>query len=407
MAKSADDFIQYLHVLFRESRLQGRDPNTEFIHLRGIIIEFISNCSRMTSALAREKCPLKFTDGSLPETRLILPPADFNIKEERAQLNAASNAEEFLEIMKNRSTPKSARKDSKKAHGKKHSLSPPESPRSKVQKRLEAAVATKSTSASEDSTKKHIKLMIRGANGVSSPPMSKAAQQTSTNGESPHQAKQDVSSHMEVDSNQQETQMEDASAPKAEKNLPALCRSDVLEIATAAQDITADQWEEFKPKLLSMLDQLRADPTPKQSEAAVTRLQSAISIIGQERSLIPAEAWKEYEEKLINKAKEGDFDADWSTRLSKIGKIIWQEEELAAMASRDWERLRAAARTWTILAEVTGPMGDEQLSTEWLLQKLGDVDFQERLFACRDRLAAIKGPSEATEDAPADSEEVQ
>ncbi|KAH7197991.1 uncharacterized protein B0J16DRAFT_329563 [Fusarium flagelliforme] len=335
----------------------------------------------MTSALAREKCPLKFTDGSLPETRLVLPPADFNIEEERAQLNAASNAEEFLEIMKNRSTPKSARKDSKKAHGKKHSISPPESPRSKVQKRLEAAVASKTTSANEDSAKKHIKLMIRGASGVSSP--------SSTTSPYPLEPQQD-------------TQMEDASALNAEKNLPALCRSDILEIVTAAQHITADQWEEFKPKLLSMLDQLQADPTPKQSEAAVTRLQSAISIIGPERSLIPAEAWKEYEEKLIKKAKDGDFDADWSTRRSKIGKIIWQEEELVAMGSRDWDRLRAAARTWTILAEVTGPMGDEQLSNEWLLQKLGDVDFQERLFACRDRLMAIKGPSEAT-----DSEEVQ
>ena len=196
---------------------------------------------------------------------------------------------------------------------------------------------------------------------------------------------------------QQEIQMEDASAPDAEKILPAFCRSDVLEIATAAQNITADQWEEFKHKLLSMLDQLQPDPTPEQSEAAVTRLQSAISIIGQERSLIPAEAWKEYEEKLIKKAKDGDFDADWNTRLSKIGKIIWQEEELVAMESRNWDRLRAAAHAWTILAEVTGPMGDEQRSNEWLLQKLGDVDFQERLFACRDRLVAIEGPA-ASED---------
>lgn len=36
------------------------------------------------------------------------------------------------------------------------------------------------------------------------------------------QAKQDVSSHMKIDLNQQETQMEDASAPNAEKNLPAV-----------------------------------------------------------------------------------------------------------------------------------------------------------------------------------------
>ncbi|KAJ4131667.1 hypothetical protein NW768_005860 [Fusarium equiseti] len=395
MAKSADDFIQYLHALFGESRLQGRDPDSEFIHLRGIIIEFVSNCSRMTSALAREKCPLTFTDGSLPETRLVLPPVDFNIEEKRSQLNATSNAEEFLEIMRNRSTPKSASKDSKKAHGKKHSLSPPESPRSKVQKRLEAAVASKTKSANEDSTKKHIKLMIRGATDT---PKESNDAKTDGRATSP-------SSSMP----QQDSQMEDASAPSTEKNLPALCRSEVLEIVTAAQNITVDQWEEFKPKLLGMLDQLQADPTPKQSEAAVARLQSAIAIIGEERSLIPPEAWNEYEEKLIKKAKDGDFDADWSTRRSKIGKIIWQEEELVAMGSRDWERLRAAARTWTILAEVTGPImeGDEQRSNGWLLQKLGDVDFQEKLFACRDRLAAITGRSEATEDAPADSEEDQ
>ncbi|KAL4729250.1 hypothetical protein ACLX1H_003664 [Fusarium chlamydosporum] len=439
MVKLGKKLIEHLQAIFREAELRGYSTTAEFVHLRSAIIVFVSNCRRMNFAQAREKCPLLFTDGSQPQAQLIQPPANFDIEDKRAQLNAANTAQDFIEIMKTPNKPKSARKDSKKkGTGKKRSLSPPESPTSKVQRRTEAAVTSKITPTTEQSLTTRIKLTNRDAKGVAGSPVSKTSRQTnhqavpgSTNEESFNQANQAMSNSMEIDSSggndaekngtsimqqatnnevvdqsatspnpqqhQEDTQMEDVSVKNVEGHLSPFCRSDILEIVTAAQDITANRWDEFKPKLLTMLDKLQADPTPKQSEAAIRRLQYTISSIEQERSLIPTEKWEKYEAKLIRKAKEGVFDSNWETRLSKIGRIIYFEEEEAAMQSQDWGRLRAAARTWTILAEVTGPVleeGDEQRSNEWLLQKLGDIDFLEKMFACKKRLAAIKGPSQ-------------
>ncbi|GKU02647.1 hypothetical protein FLAG1_05164 [Fusarium langsethiae] len=435
MTKSSNDFVESLHALFREAGLKGRNPETEFIHLRSNIVEFISNRNRTTPTRANRP-PFQFTDGSKPETRLASLSPDMGIDEKRTQLNAANTASEFLEVLKGRNEHKSARKDSKKkTSGKKRSISPPESPKSKVQKRLEAAAASKTIAATKDSPKKRIKFTKGGAKDASSSLVPKTAQQTNNNivtkptkiGESPNQAIQETlipketnpssgklagnngttttqseSNEKGADSSamfpkpshsEEDAPREDASVTSTDNHLPPFCRSDILDVVTAVKDVTANQWDGFKPTLLGMLDKLRGDPTPEQEEAAERRLRSAIASIEQERSLIPTEAWARYEEKLVKKAKDGVFDADWSTRLSKISRIIWLEEEEAAMRSKDWNRLRAAARTWTILAEVAGPMmedGDEQRSNEWLIEKLGDIDFLERLFASKERLAAIK-----------------
>jgi hypothetical protein len=432
MTKPSTELIEYFHALFHEAGLKGRDPGIEFLHLRGIIVEIISSYNRTT--LARDNCrTLHFTDGSEPETGLEMPTSSLDIYDKRSQLEAASTAHEFIEILKGRNEPGSARKDSKKKKttGKKRSLSPPESPRNKVQKRLETAAASKATTSTKDSPKKRIRFTKGGAKDVTSSLVPKTAQQTNNhtlpkapkNGESSNQADQEMLSPKGIDpssgkvaekngttttqqesndegadiskppDHEEDTPMEDAPVTNTENHLPPFCRSDILEVVTVVNDVTANQWDEFKPKLLSMLNKLQADPTPKQSEAAVRRLQSAIANIEQERSLIPAEAWEKYEEKLIKKAKDGVFDADWSTRKSKIGRIIWLEEEEEAMKNKDWKRLRAAAHTSTILAEVAGPMmeeGDEQRSNEWLLEKLRDINFMERMFACKERLAAIK-----------------
>ncbi|KAM0241873.1 hypothetical protein ACHAPO_001572 [Fusarium lateritium] len=436
MTKSSNEFIESLHALFLEARLKGLNPETEFVHLRSKIVECISNRNHTTPTRVN-RLSLLFTDGSKPETRLVSPSSDMEINEKRAQFYSANTASEFIEVLKGRHEHKSSRKDSKKkTSGKKRSISPPESPKSKAQKRLEAAAASKATTATEDSPKKRIRVFTKGgdkdANNSLAP---KTSQQTNTNTvaeptaneESPVPANQEMlnlkeanpssgkaaekngTTNAQQESNEkgadssttfpkpsnpeEDTPMEDASVTSTDNHLPPFCRSDILDVITVVKDVTANQWDEFKPTLLGMLDKLQGDPTPEQEEAAVRRLRSAIASIEQERSLIPTEAWERYEGKLFKKAKDGVFDADWSTRLSKISRIIWLEEELAAMMSKDWNRLRAAARTWAILAEVAGPMmeeGDEQRSNEWLIEKLGDIDFMEKLFACKERLAAIK-----------------
>ncbi|KAG8667363.1 hypothetical protein FPOAC2_12527 [Fusarium poae] len=435
MTKPSNELAESLNDLFLEARLKGLDPQTEFVHLRSKIVECISNRNRTTPTRANRRS-LLFTDGSKPETCLVSPSSDMEINEKRAHLYAANTASEFIEVLKGRNEHKSARKDSKKkSSGKKRSISPPESPKSKVQRRLEAGATSKATTATQDSPKKRIKFTKGGAKDASGYIVPKTVQQTNNdtatkpaaNEECSDQADQETlslneispssgklaekngtmnaqqeSSEKRADSSatfpkhshpEEDTTMEEASVTSTDNYLPSFCRSDLLDIATVVKDVTASQWEQFKPTLLRMLDRLQGDPTPKQEEEAVRRLRSAIASIEQERALIPTEAWERYEAKLFKKAKDGVFDADWNTRLSKISKIIWMEEEEAAMRSKDWDRLRAAARTWAILAEVAGPMmedGDEQRSNEWLIEKFGDIDFMERLFSCKERLAAIK-----------------
>ncbi|UZP45965.1 hypothetical protein NXS19_013777 [Fusarium pseudograminearum] len=417
MTKPGTEFIESLHALFREAGLKGRDPEIEFIHLRSGLIRFISKRASPTRASCR---PLRFTDGNKPNTHLVSPSPDFNVDEKRAQLDAANTASDFIDVLKGRNEHRSSRKESrKKTSGKKRSISPPESPKSKVQKRIEAVATSKAAISTKDSPKKRIKFTKGVAKDANSSPVPKAAQQTNNhtvptttaNVESSNQADQEILSPKETNpsngklaekngtaSTQQESD-ERGGDSSAMLTKPPHCEEDTpMEDASVAStdnhlppsvDLTSSTLL-LRPKMSMRINGMNSSP---RFSASVRRLQSAIASIEQERSLIPSESWKKYEDKLFKKAKDGVFDADWGTRLAKISRIIWIEEEEAAMNSKDWDRLRAAARTWAILAEVAGPMmeeGDQQRSNEWLLEKLGDIDFMERLFACKERLAAIE-----------------
>jgi hypothetical protein len=199
---------------------------------------------------------------------------------------------------------------------------------------------------------------------------------------------------------QEDTHMEDIEdIPDDNAENPLVDRRPgVLEVATAVTDIGPSEWIEFKPKLLNMLDRMQAVPTPEESNEALKRLQTAISHTKPERALIPADTWAEYEKKLIDYAKKGYFESAWAERHERIGKVIYLKEEQAAVQGGDWDRLRAAARIWVMLTDTTAPPQESlkpNESDKWLVDRLGDITFLERMFACKKRMEAIKvtGPA--------------
>ncbi|KAF4945419.1 hypothetical protein FGADI_11921 [Fusarium gaditjirri] len=437
MAIPGIDFTKSLEDLFGEAGDNGRDANTEFIHLRGSLINYITTVGSgsLTAAKARAKYNLKFTDGTEPETHLAFFPSNHNITEKRPQLDAATTAEEFIEILGTVfSEQKSRSRRKKKSNKKRSNATPPESPMSNAQKRLEAEAANKTPSATDDSPRKRIKLNTSKNKGdVSESAVFSTAHQSKVNTSTEFPSTENmvnddgasILGSMDIDSstssshnkgeemNGEQTPAEgqkhhDSAAERPSQDredthmndadtemLPAYCRSDILEVVAAAEAIEDHQWRDFKPKLLEMLSHMHQEPTPEQHEKASKRLSIAIAQTEQERSLIPVEAWKKYEEKLTDETKKGLFDCLWSRRLFKVGKIIYLQEEEAAMESQCWERLRAAARICAILVEMSAKPEeqDNQNETEvWLIEKLGDISFLEKLFACKERLGAIKGP---------------
>ncbi|KAM0562765.1 hypothetical protein ACHAPJ_001605 [Fusarium lateritium] len=427
------DFVNSLAVLFEEAGGNGRDGNIEFTHLRSPILEFIASCGQMTAAKARANCDLKFIDGNEPETILALPPSKLNLDEKRAQLDTASTSEEFIEILRDLiNKQKSPRRSPRqRTAGRKRTNTPPESPRNKAQRRLEAADAAKAAAATETSLKKtpRIKLRPGSKSGVPNPPNSKVAQQPNggtiseltSNGKPSHQINPNMPGPMDIDHSstsapsqgkhtktQEKPNNEDASlVPNAldpsrnqedthmEDVPPANRRPGTYEVADAAKDIESHQWDEFKPKLLDMLAKMCADPTREEIEATLKRLQLAINHLEPERALIPAATWDSYEKKLVNAAKKGLFENPWLERQERVGRIIYLQEEEAVMESQDYDRLRAAARIWAMLTEMTAPPQepvDRERSEKWLVERLGDITFLERLFACKERLGAIEVP---------------
>ncbi|VZH96502.1 unnamed protein product, partial [Fusarium fujikuroi] len=322
----------------------------------------------------------------------------------------------------------------KRSSSKRSNASPPESPMNNAQKCLEAEAANKALSTPDDSPRKRIKLNTsKNKSDVSEPAVFSTAHQskdkTPTQVPSPEDTVDNdgtsVLGPMDIDSgatssqgkveevngeqntvegqnnhdsaaqrplqDRDNTRMNDANT----ESLPAYCRSDILEVVTAVEGIEEHQWKDFKPKLLEMLGQMHKEPTLEQHEKALKRLSIAIAQTEQERSLIPVEAWKRYEEKLTDETKKGLFDCLWSRRLFKVGKIIYLPEEEVAMESQCWKRLKAAARICAILIEMTAKPEeqDNQKDTDmWLIEKLGDISFLEKLFACKDRLGVIRGP---------------
>ncbi|KAF5634371.1 hypothetical protein F25303_8860 [Fusarium sp. NRRL 25303] len=437
MAIPGNDFMKSLEDLFSEAGAKGRDAKTEFIHLRSSLIGYIATTSGhgLTAARARAKYNLKFTDGTEPETHIAFFPSSHDITEKRPQLEAATTTEKFIGIIGTVFSEQRSRSRKKKRSSRKRSnASPPESPMNNAQKRLEAEAANKALPTPDDSPRKRIKLNTsKNKSDVSEPAVFSTAHQskdkTPTQVPSPEDTVNDddasVLGPMDIDSSatssrdkveevngeqstvegqnnhdsaaerplqdRDDTRMNDADT----ESLPAYCRSDILEVVTAVEGIEEHQWKDFKPKLLEMLGQMHKEPTPEQHEKALKRLSIAIAQTEQERSLIPVEAWKRYEEKLTDETKKGLFDCLWSRRLFKVGKIIYLTEEEVAMESQCWERLKAAARICAILIEMTAKPEeqDNQKDTDmWLIEKLGDISFLEKLFACKDRLGAIRGP---------------
>jgi hypothetical protein len=440
------DFLESLRLLFDEAGRSSRDAKLEFIHLRGIIIEFVASCAHMSSAKARANCTFKFADGTEPENILALPPSKLNIEENRAELHTAATAEEFIEILRTiinkRKSPRQTAKEKREAR--KRTNTPPESPKGKVQKRQEAAkpIKEKFTTTPENSPNKaaRIKWLHQHfkENAAQSPSSNRKKHIGRTMTESLGNEKplDDVNlnepGRMELDSStlparsqseaktgekqqemaepeegftsicpqiehQEDTHMEDVPDDAAE-NLPVDRRPGVLEVATAVTDIGPSEWVEFKPKLLDMLHRMQAVPTPEESNEASKRLQMAIFHTKPERALIPADTWAEYEKKLVDYAKRGYFESAWAERHERIGKVIYLREEEAAIESDNWDRLRAAVRIWVMLTDTTAPLQESlkpNESDKWLVKRLGDIAFLERMFACKKRMKAmqVSGPA--------------
>ncbi|KAH7239150.1 hypothetical protein BKA59DRAFT_531958 [Fusarium tricinctum] len=443
------DFLESLRLLFDEAGRNGRDAKLEFTHLRGIIIEFVASCAHMSSAKARANCTFTFADGAESENILALPPSKLNIEESRAELHNAATAEEFIEILRTiinkRKSPRQTAKEKREAR--KRTNTPPESPKGKIQKRQEAAkpIKEKFTTTPENSPNKAARIKWLHDNlkkKATQPPSSNRKNsigRTMTGSLGNDKPLEDVDSDepgcMELDSNtllapsqsetntaekqqemmepeegstsicpkleqQEDTHMEDIEdIPDDNAENPLVDRRPgVLEVATAVTDIGPSEWIEFKPKLLNMLDRMQAVPTPEESNEALKRLQTAISHTKPERALIPADTWAEYEKKLIDYAKKGYFESAWAERHERIGKVIYLKEEQAAVQGGDWDRLRAAARIWVMLTDTTAPPQESlkpNESDKWLVDRLGDITFLERMFACKKRMEAIKvtGPA--------------
>lgn len=443
------DFLESLRLLFEEAGRNGRDAKLEFTHLRGIIIEFVASCAHMSSAKARANCTFTFADGADSENILALPPSKLDIEESRAELHAAATAEEFIEILRTiinrRKSPRQTAKEKREAR--KRTNTPPESPKGKIQKRQEAAkpIKEKFTTTPENSPGKAARLrwmhqtMKEKAAESSSSNRNKHIGRTMTESRGNDIPLEDVNSdepgHMELDSNtlpalsqseantgerqqdtmepeegstsicpkleqQEDTHMEDIEDIPDDnaENHHVDRRPGVLEVATAATAIGPSEWIEFKPKLLNMLDRMQAVPTPEESNEALKRLQMAISHTKPERDLIPANTWAGYEKKLIDYAKRGHFESAWAERHERIGKVIYLKEEEAAIQGGDWDRLRAAARIWVMLTDTTAPPQEPLRPSEsdkWLVGRLGDITFLERMWACKKRMEAIKvsGPA--------------
>ncbi|KAM5348774.1 hypothetical protein ACJ41O_008597 [Fusarium nematophilum] len=453
MPAPAGDFLGSLTELFNEAGRNGRDAKIEFAPLRGMIIEFVSACSRMTAAKARARCNLKFIDGNEPKTLVALPPGKFRIDDEnRTRLKASSDGAEFVAILQGLiSKQVSPPRRSPRGHNSKKipNNTGPESPKGKAQQRIEAESAKKNKKQLvrlklrysgeqqpivDATVQQTVPLDAERTAKMASEPLPKDARQPNPrsisepagNGQpSAEIVSNNMPGPMDIDSSaepsatptpvadsgdfsivddvspatssdsQGDTQMVDVAA--TEPGIPTNRRPGIQEVAAQVFDVQASDWDTFKPKLLAMLAEMHADPTTDEIHAALERLNMAISKIDSEKAFIPAGAWEKYEKDLVKAARKGWFEKTWLDRRYKIGRIFYLKEEEAVIVNRDWERLRAAARIWAIVSEMTAPPQeavDEEAVNKWLAKKLSDIRFLERLFSCKERIATIKGPSE-------------
>ncbi|KAF4464607.1 hypothetical protein FALBO_8559 [Fusarium albosuccineum] len=416
MAIPGSDFLGSLEDLFDEAGSYSRVAKIEFIHLRGILIGFLTSCSRMTAAKARATCNLKFLDGTEPKTILALPPGKIRINDEtRAHLETSSTSIEFIEILrvlisKQVSPRRSPRRPSPKS--KEANNNSTGSPKSKAQRRSEGVTLKEK--------KQLVRIKLRldtdaGQQQTPTTPMDLDSQPSCNASKEALEPAQDNLNDSEMEDSppsspdsQGDIQMEDVAAAKVQNtsekgtthgnfNTAVQHRPGCRDIAAEIQTIDASRFEENRQRLLDLIARMDAPATPEEIEAALKRLEFAFSKIEKEKAFMPVDTWKLYEEMLIQAANEGWFEKPLAERMYKVGRIFYLSEEEAVIESGDWNRLRAAARMWAIIVEMTAPPQepvDQEAMNKWLVEKLGDISFLERLFACKERIASIKGPGE-------------
>ncbi|KAJ4313040.1 hypothetical protein N0V84_009619 [Fusarium piperis] len=436
MAGPGSDFLDSLSQLFSEAGSKGRDGKIEFAHLRGILIKFVTACSRMTAAKARASHNLQFVDGTEPQTLLALPPGKLRIDDKmRAQLETTTTGDEFIEILRDLITKQvSPRRRSPRGHKNKSPVqTAPESPKSKAQQRAEAAQKNKKQPV-------RIKLRRSGERPGTDEKAQKIQAQTKpaeTAKESrpvvvtqqappqpipePHRA-HNLPGPMDVDANDDDssegfassessdtsssedqsitysdnggdTQMGGAVVPKIEDS--AQRRPHISEVTAVVAQFDGEGVETFKAKMFDMLARIEADPTDEEVVAALKRLEQAVIKTKPERQFIPDRTWQKYHTKLVKEAKKGWFEKNWDDRIWRIGRICFLKEEEVVIVDRNWDRLRAAARLSALLTEMTAPPQEPNKRAaidKWLVEKLENVAFLERALNSRDRISAIHVP---------------
>lgn len=435
MAGPGSDFLESLNHLFSEAGSKGRDGKIEFAHLRGILIKFVTACSRMTAAKARASHNLQFIDGTEPQTILALPPGKLRIDDEmRVQLETTTTGDEFIEILRDLITKQvSPRRRSPRGHKNKSPVqTSPGSPKSKAQQRAEAAQKNKKQPVriklrrsgerqGTDENAQKIQTQAKPTETANEPrpvvnqkatpqPVAETRRDHNLPGPMDVDANDDDSSEGFASSESSDTsssedqsitysddggdaQMGGAVIPKIEDS--AQRRPHISEVLAAASKCAEGEWATFKPQLLDMLTRIDADPTDEEVAAALKRLEQAVIKTKPERQFIPDRTWQKYHTKLVKEAKKGWFEKNWDDRIWRIGRACFLKEEEAVMVDRNWDRLRAAARMCAILTEMTAPPQEPNKRAaidKWLVEKLENVAFLEKAMNCRDRISAIHVP---------------
>lgn len=170
-------------------------------------------------------------------------------------------------------------------------------------------------------------------------------------------------------------------------------------LAEEIMGIPSSSWEGYKPVLLDHIQKLGlelATPStsldPEISDTSLKRLNAALANLDIETAVIPKATWESYHTKLVDLyASSGIQAMNFAQRLSKIGKIIYLDEEEAAIAGADWTRLRSAVSLCAILAEITGPESEEanpEQAERWMKSKLRDIAWLEKVVGAKIRARA-------------------
>lgn len=180
-----------------------------------------------------------------------------------------------------------------------------------------------------------------------------------------------------------------------------------LNLAAEIMDISASSWEEYRPKLIEHILDLGLGHTAPcaslQPEIAGTpfkRMECILTRLDSEISKIPPSTWESYKTQLLKFSQSARIQTmGFLQRLWEIGRIIYVSEEEAAMASRDWERLKNAALLCALLAESMGKENEdicEDWSKKWLESKLRDIKWLEKALDAQTKVGNILASASST-----------